>query len=105
MKEVTRIEYRCEVCNSLYTSSEQAIECENRPVTQDKGVKVGDVVRITSGQGVGDLARVKSIFVIDKNWGHYAWERYWHTVAITGDTLERAGQRLLVFDAYELVEA
>lgn len=38
--------------------------CESMPITQNRGVKVGDTVKITKGQGTGQLAKVTEIHYI-----------------------------------------
>jgi hypothetical protein len=101
-KAINITRYQCGVCGATYDTEQQAAACEGRPVSQDKGVKVGDKVRVTAGDGTGQLATVESISIIDRGWGHYAWERYWHTVALTAKL--RLGHRFLTFDSYEPVE-
>lgn len=101
MEELLVTRYKCQTCGKVYDRLENAEECEKRPVSQDKGVKVGDVVKITAGDGAGLTATVESVFVIDREWGHYAWERYWHTVALTAKVNGSYGHRMLTFDNYE----
>jgi len=101
MNKVTITKYKCSVCGALYDSESEALKCEPRPITQDKGVKIGDNVIITSGDGAGAEAKVTNISVIDKQWGHYAWERYWHTVAVSADIIGSHGSRFLTFDSYK----
>ena len=96
-------EYKCSICNTVYSSEEGALSCEAKPITQDKGVKVNDIVKVTSGDGVGELAKVKNIFIINNEWGHYAAQKYYHTVAIEVDFIESYGSRLLTFDSYEVI--
>ena len=43
--------YHCGICNARYTTPEAALKCEQRPVTQDKGVKVGDIVEPNNNAG------------------------------------------------------
>lgn len=97
--QVTR--YKCSTCGKVYDRKDSAEACEAKPVSQDKGVKVGEVVRITQGDGAGELATVEKVYVIDREWGHYAWERYWHTVALTAKLNKGWGHRMLTFDNYE----
>ena len=106
MKATTKINisYKCEICETSYVSESAALECESKKVTYDKGVKIGDIVRIIGGEGSGELAKVVNVYVIDMHWGHYAWKRYWHTVALEGECLNRSGTRILTFDHYELVD-
>jgi hypothetical protein len=101
MKTITKEFYVCEICGHEYEDEKQARDCEGRQITQDKGISVGDKVLITGGDGCGSLGLVKSVFVIDKYWGHYAWKRYWHTIAISADIIGSYGTRMLTFDDYE----
>ena len=101
MKEVNITKYKCETCGALYEYSRDAQTCESKPVTHDKGVVVGSVVRILSGDGAGSLAKVEQRYVIDKDWGHRHWHRYWHTVGINAKVIDGWGSRQLTFDEYE----
>lgn len=95
--------YECEICHYTFGSIDDALVCESKPVTGDKGVKVGDKVRVFRGDGAGDdYAKVKKVFVFEKNWGHYLWERYWHTVGLVVDFVD-GGSRTLTFDDYDTV--
>ena len=106
MKTTTEIRtaYKCEICGNSYAEISSALTCEAKEVTYDRGVKVGDIVRITGGQRTGDLAKVTKVYITDKDWGHYAWKRYWHTVSLHADLMDGRGSRLLTFDHYELVD-
>ena len=97
---VTITKYKCAICGAMYDTFTAAESCESRPVRQDKGVKIGDRVRVTAGDGVGRLGPVEAVIIFDKEWGHYAWERYWHTVGVTA-ALDEGFHRLLTFDSYE----
>ena len=101
MEPITIIKYQCEICKHLYKTKEDAFGCEEKPISQDTGVKIGDTVLITDGEGSGEKAKVESRWVVDKHWGHYAWDKYWHTVAI-GAAVDSGGNRLLTFDSYKL---
>ena len=103
MKAVITTKYQCETCDGLYRSKEAALECEEKPISQDTGVRVGDIVIITGGEGSGEKAKVSSRSVIDKHWGHYAWKKYWHTISITAALLDSSGSRMLTFDNYKTV--
>ncbi len=94
--------YQCETCGTSYSSEELAKKCESRPITQDRGVQNGDKVRIIRGDGQG-LATVEGRHVYSREWGHYAWERYWHTVGLTAKCDEGYGHRQLTFDDYEVI--
>lgn len=95
--------FKCEICNTTYSSEEQALECESRPVTQDKSVKVGDIIKITKGDGAGEKAKVEDIFIYSKDWGHYLYETYWHTVGISAKLIDSWGNRQLTFSDYEKI--
>ena len=99
MKVVNR--YQCEVCNRQYMTEKEAQACEARPVVHDRGVKVGDTVRITGGEATGKLARVTSIGIHEPGWGP---ARYDHSVFVTGDIIDSWGSRLLSFDSYEVLK-
>lgn len=105
MEEVQVTRYKCSTCGKVYDSKASAEACEAKPVSQDNGVKVGEVVRITQGDGAGELATVETVYVIDREWGHYTWERYWHTVALTAKLNKGWGHRMLTFDSYERLGA
>jgi hypothetical protein len=105
MQPIRITRYQCELCKALYTSKDQAIECESKPVSHDKGVKVGDLVIVTAGEGAGATAKVTEVFVIDKDWGHYYREQYHHTVAIAAElTTYPYGSRYLPYDHYKPLE-
>ena len=104
MKIIHKTYYQCEKCGAEFSKEKDAQQCESRPITQDKGVNVGDIVKVTNGEGAGELAKVKRITVIDKDWGHYYWERYCHTVAIEADLLNETGTRFLTFGDYEVIK-
>jgi hypothetical protein len=99
MKEI--IKYQCEVCGRVYDDKEDAARCETKPVQNDKGVKVGDVVRITRGSGAGHLAKVTAITVHERGWGPAIYD---HSVALIADVIDSWGSRLLAFDSYEVVK-
>ena len=105
MKTLRVTRYKCSTCGKVYDSKASAEACEAKPVSHDKGVKVGDVVRITQGDGTGELATVETVYVVDREWGSYAWERYWHTVALIAKVNDGWGHRILTFDSYEYVGA
>lgn len=100
MKAIQSQHYKCDICGAVFDTEQQARKCESRPVTQDRGVKVGDVVTVLSGDGAGKKARVDSIRIADCAWGHYAWDRYWHTPVLSAKLLGEWGSRTLTFDAY-----
>jgi hypothetical protein len=100
-KQITR--YVCEICGTEYSDAEKAKKCESRSVQYERGVKIGDVVRITAGEGQGKFLKVTSVGIANMDWGHYQWERYWHTVYVSGDVINYWGSRLLTFDSYEVV--
>jgi len=103
MKATQIKRYQCEICGHSYDTVKAAKKCESKPVTEDKGVKVGDVVLITEGECKGMKAKVESRHIVDMEWGHYSWERYWHTVGITAKVIGSWGYRQLAFDSYQPV--
>lgn len=103
MKQFSVQRFKCETCGHVYETAAEAVKCETKPVTQDKDVKIGDTIRIVRGEGQG-LAKVEERFIIDKDWGHYAWERYWHTVGLSAKCIDAGwGHRMLTFDDYEVI--
>lgn len=101
MKTIIEPKYECEFCKSRFNSEKECMACENRKVTQDKGVKAGDKVRVLSGDGAGEIATVMRTFVADKYWGYVHWEKYWHTIVLMVEL--KVGHRILGFDKYETV--
>lgn len=99
MKEI--IKYQCEVCGRVHSDKEGAIKCESIPIQHDKGVKVGDVVRIIKGDGAEQFAKVTAITVQECGWGPAIYD---HSVALTADLIGYWGSRLLTFDSYEVVK-
>ena len=100
MKTIQSIEYVCEKCQTHYANWGAALLCENRTVTQDKGVKVGDLVIVTNGDGNGERARVASIGVCSKDYGKRVSQKYWHTVYVFAHFVDSYGSRMLLFDDY-----
>lgn len=100
MKTITITRYQCELCECTYDSEKAARKCESRPVAAC-AVVVGDTVRVIRGDGAGQLMTVTDMYVIDREWGHYLRDRYWHTMLVTAsaDMLSR----ILTFDDYERV--
>lgn len=100
MKKCTITTYQCEVCGKDFSDPGEAAACEARPVTHDRGVSVGDIVRVTTGDGSGQCARVTGLFVISPGWGP---SRYDHSRAIVADMVDSWGSRMLTFDSYEVL--
>lgn len=103
LKEIKTV-YRCEICQEPYESEEEARICEARPVTQNiqfhSLLKRGDLVKITNGDSKGRVGRVLRSIIFSRWWGHYAADRYWHTIGYEVEVVEFWGQRLLTFDDY-----
>lgn len=102
MKEIKITQYQCEICNEIYKEEYQARRCEDWPITNETGVKIGDIVLITGGEGTGQLAKVTHKSICSREYGHYAWEQYWHTPKVCADLLNGMGSRILTFDQYEV---
>lgn len=100
---ITVQKFRCAKCRTVYDTQANAERCASRPISQDRGVKVGDVVRITRGDGTGLLAKVDHVMVFNQAWGRYAWDRYWHTVGLSAKLIDHPGSRTLTFDHYEVL--
>lgn len=103
MKLITKEFWQCEKCGKEYNSVKEAKSCESKKITMDSGVKVGDIVLITTGESAGQKGKVEKVFIYDKYWGHYAYERYWHTVGLDVKCIESWGNRQLTFDDYKLI--
>jgi len=99
MIKVLKPFYKCELCGHSYSSEQEAFFCESKPI-DNASVKVGDVVIVLSGQGKGEKAVVQNLIILDKDWGHYAAARYWHTVMVEAKMIESFGMRALTFDDY-----
>jgi len=102
MQTKERTYYICDICGSSYYTEEQCLLCESKPKTHDKGVRVGDVVKVTAGDGSGKFAQVTDVGVCDKEYGHYQWEKYWHTVYLHAKLIDDVGSRMLLFDSYDV---
>ena len=103
MIEINMPVYQCEICKSKFNDADSAKACESKAVTYDKGVKIGDTVLITQGEGKGQKAKVERVCVLDCEWGHYTAKYYHHTVAVSADIIGEYGTRFLTFDRYEPV--
>ena len=100
MKIKTKELYACEICETEYETDLDAKRCEKRPITHDH-VKIGTKVLVVNGQGAGELATVKRHTVFGQYWGHYAAERYHHTIGL--EVQFRNGLwRTLTFDDYKI---
>lgn len=104
MLTITQTLYQCQHCKTKYASQYDAEQCEAHPVTQDKGAKVGSTVRILHGDGTGKLATVTDTFIYSRDWGHYSWKTYWHTIGVNAKLNDDWGSRRLTFMDYEVVK-
>lgn len=104
MRKFGIIQYECEICKHIYQDEKAAISCESRKVSQDKGVKKDDIILITKGEGTGQKAKVSIVWIYDKYWGHYAYNRYWHTVGLSAQVIGSWVYRQLTFDDYEIIK-
>jgi hypothetical protein len=104
--------HRCPTCGAEYRTQWLADKCQSRPVLHDRGVRVGDWVRVKTGKHKGLVARVEGVRIVTGGFTWWMWGRYWHTVAL--DVLIRIqqgkrGERtngvpdVLMFDEYEVV--
>lgn len=101
MKTVVETRYFCEACGGKFSQAKDALECESKPITQDKGAIVGSIVKILSGAGAGENARVERLFVCSPDYGPQV---YTHTRSLQVECIESFGHRHLNFDAYEVVK-
>lgn len=100
---ITQPKYQCEICQKIYDHEAQAIKCESRPIQHDRGVKVGDIVKIINGDGKGEKAKVTRIGIFDAEYGHYQADAYHHSVYLLADCIESFGSRQLAFTDYEIM--
>ena len=98
MTPVQITKYKCDICGHLYGTAGAATRCESEPIKGDKGVKVGDYVTVTRGEGVGEIAKVTNVFVFSADWGP---RQYHHSIGINADLISSYGSRQLTFDSYE----
>lgn len=103
MNKITTTKYQCETCHGIYDEETKARRCEEKEITGDRGADIGDTVLITSGEGSGKKAVVESIHLKSMYWGHYSWERYWHTISVTAEVVDGFGGRNLTFDSYKML--
>lgn len=103
MREIGKIEYQCEVCGQTYEESAAAEKCESKAVSKNRGVKVGDRVKIINGDSSGSFAKVTRIGIFDYEWGNSCADRYHHTIYLIADVIGSFGTRMLPFDSYEVV--
>lgn len=100
MKKVVITKYECEICGTQYETQESAIACEAIPIQHDRGVKVGDLVRITAGDGTGQFCKVEKVCIHQPGWGP---KQYDHSVYLTGQVVDSWGHRQLSFNSYEVL--
>jgi hypothetical protein len=108
--EIERPTFRCSKCGTRYGRLEQWERCVRRPVLNDRGVKVGDVVRVTRGRFAGRRASVFLVNVMAPSSLPYGEpDEYWHTVGVyvliqPGKPVEGANyvpDEFLTWDEYE----
>ena len=100
MKVEHHTKYICEVCGASYNTADEANKCEAIPVKHDRGVKVGDKVRITSGDGIGMLCTVENVRVHSPGWGPSTHD---HAVYLIGKVDGSWGHRQLSHNSYEVL--
>ena len=102
MKVAQYTKYVCEICGQSYDTADAASQCESIPIKHDKGVKVGDKVRITAGEGTGMLCTVETVAVHSPGWGPSIYD---HAVFVTGKVDNSWGHRQLSHNSYEVLAA
>ena len=90
MITITKTFYQCSLCKKEYTDIKEAEECNARSIQNDVGIQVGDIVKVTMGECKGLLGKVTGISIADKYWGHYFWEKYWHTPVYTIEIINKS---------------
>lgn len=97
--------YICDICGSNYRASAEAIDCEKVPVTYDRGVKVGDTVKMLKGRWKGIEALVKEVIIGGAHWNGVAG-KFQHTVilnVLAPDAIEDWERISLVHTSYEVL--
>ena len=104
MKEVIPIEYQCEICETLYSTPQEALDCENKSV-RDDGINVGDTVLFNYGLFGSDRerARVISKHIIGNDWPcTHIRQKLWHTALLTVVPFcDEGGEMELFYGEYE----
>lgn len=109
MKKIEQkyIYYQCEICGEHYEKEEDALECESIPVTQDKGVKIGDFVINAGGfckvVDVKIFSRSDALMMRD----HSDCFSYIHTICLkviyhANFQPKKHGTTILHFDDYDI---
>lgn len=94
------IKYNCSICGTNFADKKSAERCEQRKrITKRTILNVGDLVKIKNGDGAGEYAKITKKTIFDISWGHYMWERYWHTEGLIVSFDNGCG-RILTFDDY-----
>ena len=99
MKTITTVTYQCEICGGVYATKESARDCEVTSIKRDRGVKIGDTVIITSGDGKDERAKVTRIGVLSPEEANH-YNKYIHTVYLTANIINGWGTRTLMWDTY-----
>lgn len=77
----TRTVYICDICGEEYNVEEKATACEKIPVPSTL-FKVGDKVRVTTGQGRGEIVEIIEWNYIKPS---FYGERLAHKILYTGE--------------------
>jgi hypothetical protein len=82
----TKTIYICEICGEEYDSIQKAISCEQIP-TSAPIFKFGDMVRVLTGEGRGELVEVKDYIYIRPNYGgeRFAHKTMYSVMFMNGD--------------------
>jgi len=96
---IEQITYVCEVCGQKYCNKDRCMGCENTPIKHSLGAKVGDKVRILSGDGEGDIATVEHIGILPPDWA----PGYHHSECVEAKLDNSFGSRMLIHGTYELI--
>lgn len=90
------MKYQCKVCGSIYDNKNEAKKCEKIPITQERGVKKGDFIMLTEGEGKFEDARVLEVGIVGKYTG---FKKYLHTIYLVVKLFD-GRQRNVLFDNY-----
>lgn len=110
--KITRPTFRCNKCGTRYGRPEAWERCQRRAVLNDRGVRVGDVVRITAGRYAGRRASVFLVCVMGPtSLPGGEPDEFWHTVGLyvlvqpghVVKGVEAVPDEFLTFDEYEVL--
>ena len=100
------IKYRCQICNEIYRTIQEALECENKPIINTTGVKPGDSIYYIEK---GIFGTVKKLDVINfgqsyqKGMGIHSLTRFDHHIIISFEDENKNAFTQVFHDEYQIV--